>query len=180
MGVVDAFDDLILQPLLGVGGGSLQLWNAIDDVHREIEAVDLVEDGELERRVDIAFFLVTANVEVVVISPAVGELVDERGVGVEVEDDGLVDGEEAVELVLGEAVGVLTVGHEAEEVDDVDEADLDLGAALAEDGYRGEGFAGGNVAGAGHDNVRFYALVVARRSPRYRCPGCSGRWPAAW
>ena len=65
--------------------------HAVDDVDGEVEAVDLVEDGELERRVDVALLLVAAHVDVVVVLAAVGELVDERGVGVEVEDDGLVE-----------------------------------------------------------------------------------------
>ena len=59
-----------LQPLLGVGGGGLQAGDAVDDVDGEIEAVDLVEDGELERRVDVALFLVAAHVEVVVVACA--------------------------------------------------------------------------------------------------------------
>ena len=53
----------------------------------------------------------------------------------EVEDDGLVVGEEAVELAVGEAVRMLALGHQAEEIDDVDEADLEVGAS-ARGGWR--------------------------------------------
>ena len=100
MGVVDAVDDLVLEPLLDVGGGGLEAGDAVDDVDGEVEAVYLVEDGELQRGVDVALFLVAANVDVVVVVALVGELVDQRGIGVEVEDDGLVGGEEGVELLL--------------------------------------------------------------------------------
>ena len=94
VGVVDALDDLVLEPLFEVSGGGLQPGDSVDDVDGEIEAVDLVEDGQLEWRVDVALLLVAADVDVAVVLAAVGEFVDERGVGVEVEDDGLVEGEE--------------------------------------------------------------------------------------
>ena len=50
-------------------------------------------------------------------------------------------------------------GLEAEEIDDVDEADLEVGEVLAEDGGGGEGFLRGDVAGAGHDDVGLGAVV---------------------
>jgi hypothetical protein len=39
---VDAVDDLFLNPLLQMGFCALQLGNAIDDVDRKVEAVDLI------------------------------------------------------------------------------------------------------------------------------------------
>ena len=38
----------------------------------EIETVDLVANGELQWCIDVAFFLVTANVDVVVVRAAIG------------------------------------------------------------------------------------------------------------
>ena len=73
-----AFDDLASEPLLDVGADVLEAGDAVDDVDGEVEAVDLVEDGQFERGVDVALFLVAADVDVVVIVAAVGELVDER------------------------------------------------------------------------------------------------------
>ena len=90
---------------------------------------------------------------------AIGEFVDEGGVGVEVEDDGRAGGEEGVEVAVGEAVGVFGVGLEAVEIDYVDEADFEVGEVLAENGGCGEGFLRGDVAGAGHDDVGFGAVV---------------------
>ena len=139
MRVVDRVDDLILQPLLGVRGAGLQLWHAVDDVDCEVEAVGLVQDRELQRCVDIALLLVAADVHIVVIGTAIGELVDERRVGVEVEDHRLVEREERVEFAVGQAVRMLALGHQAEEIDDVDEADFQVGAAFAQDCDSGEG-----------------------------------------
>ena len=56
-------------------------------------------------------------------------------------------------------MGVLGLGHEAEEIDYVDEADFQLRAVLAQDGGCGEGFGGGDVTGAGEDDVGFGAGV---------------------
>ena len=93
MSVVNAFDDLVLEPFLQMSRGGLQLWNAIDDVDGQVEAVDLVQDRQFERCVDVALFLISANVEVVMILAPIRELVDERGIGVEVEDDRLIERE---------------------------------------------------------------------------------------
>jgi hypothetical protein len=47
---------------------------------------------------------------------------DEPRVAMEVEDDGLVVGEQAVEIAVGEAVRMLARRRQTEEVDDVDES----------------------------------------------------------
>ena len=75
--VVDAVDDLAFEPFLDVGADGREAWDAIDDVDGDIEAIDLIEDGEFEGRVDVALFFVAADVDVVVISAAVGEFVNE-------------------------------------------------------------------------------------------------------
>ncbi len=165
MRVVDGFNDLVLEPLAGVTGGATEGRDTVDDVDGEVEAVDLVEDGEFERGVDVALFRVAADVEVFVVGLLVGELVDERGIGVEVEDNGLIRGEEGLELALAEAMGMVGGGHETEEVDDVDEAQLKLRAVFAEDGGGGERLRGGDVAGAGDDGIGLLALVVRGEVP---------------
>ena len=86
--------------------GDSELGNPVDDVDRQIETVDLVPHGQLERRIDIAMFLVAAHVEVLVVGAAVGELVNQPGVAVEVENDRLVGGEQAVKVPVGQAVEV--------------------------------------------------------------------------
>ena len=61
--------------------------------------------------------------------------------------------------------GVVAVGHELEEVDDVDEADLQVGKVLAEKRGGGECFLRADVAARGHDDVRVGAFVRRRPLP---------------
>src|SRR3984957_20288890 len=81
----DALDDLVLQPLLYMGRGILQPRDPIDDVDGQGESVDLVLDGQLERRVDIPPLFISPDVDVRVVRSAICELVDEPGIAVEVE-----------------------------------------------------------------------------------------------
>ena len=67
--------------------------DAVDDVNCQVEAVDLVQDGELQRGVDVALLLVAAHMDIAVIVTAIGELVNQPGIAVEVEDHRLVFGE---------------------------------------------------------------------------------------
>src|SRR5580698_6756936 len=56
--VGDALNDLTLQPLLHMGADGAQARDAIDDVNCQIETVDLVENRELQRRVDASLLFV--------------------------------------------------------------------------------------------------------------------------
>src|SRR5215211_9286466 len=59
-----------------------QPWHAVDDVHDEVEAIEVVEHDHVEGRRRRALFLVAAHVEVAVVRPSVGEAVDEPGIAV--------------------------------------------------------------------------------------------------
>ena len=61
--------------------------HAVDHVHHEMEAVQVVEHHHVERRGGGALLLVAAHVEVVVVGAPVGEAVDQPGVAVVGEDD---------------------------------------------------------------------------------------------
>ena len=152
----------------------------VDHVDHQIEAVDLVEDRELERRVDVALLLVAAHVQVLVVREAVGELVDQPGIAVEVEDHRLVGGEQAVELAVRRAVRVLARRLHLVQVHHVDEAHLQVGQPLAQD--RG-----------GRQRLLTSARRRTRPSPRRarrprrcwrgarcRCPWRSARSPRRW
>ncbi len=78
---------------------------------------------------------------------------------------GLVFREERVEILVGQAVGMLAGGLELHQVHDVDHADLQLRQALAEDGDGREDFEGRDVAGSRHDDVRLSPLIVAGPFP---------------
>src|SRR5262249_12834501 len=73
VGVALGVDLHVAQPLLGMGAGDLQARHAIDHVYREAEAVDLVLNGEIEWRVDVAPLLVAADVQVPVVGAPVGQ-----------------------------------------------------------------------------------------------------------
>ena len=100
VGVVAAVDLHVAQFFLHVGAGHLQARHAVDDVDGETETVDLVFDGQFQRRVDIALFLVAAYVQIPVVGAAVGEAVDQPGIAVEVKNDRLVEGKQAVEVAV--------------------------------------------------------------------------------
>jgi hypothetical protein len=80
---------------------------------------------------------------------------------VEGEDDVLAGGEDRVVVGVAEPVRVLGGGLELHQVDDVDDADLQLGEMLAEDRDGGQDLQGGGVTAAGHHDIRLFALVVA-------------------
>ena len=68
--------------------------NPVDDVDRKIEPVDLISNRQLQWRIDVSFLFVAAHVNVDVICAAVGELMDEPRVAVEIEDHWLIRGEQ--------------------------------------------------------------------------------------
>lgn len=113
---------------------------ALQRVHGKTIPIRLVPNRQLERRVDVPHLAVAADVHVRVAGALVRQAVDEEGVAVEVEDDGLVGREDGAVGGVGEAVRVIGGGDEFEEVNDVDEADLEVGEVMAEDGGSGEGF----------------------------------------
>ena len=49
------------------GGTLSESRHAVDDVHHEVEAVEIVQHGHVERRGGRALFLVAAHVQVVVV-----------------------------------------------------------------------------------------------------------------
>ena len=99
--------DLPLEPFLEMRTGSLQPGTAIDDIGRQVESVDLIADCKLQRRIDVALFLVAPHVDVRMIVRRWVSFVDERGISVEVEDDGLILREERVEVTTRDTVRML-------------------------------------------------------------------------
>ena len=72
--------------------------HAVDHVHDEVEAVEVVEHDHVERRRRRPLLLVAAHVQVRVVRAPVGEAVDQPRVAVVGEDDRPVGREERVEL----------------------------------------------------------------------------------
>ena len=92
--VLLVFDQLDMQALLGERGHVAQARHAVEHVHGQVIAVDLIHHGHVKRCGGGAFFLVSAHVQVGVIGTPIGQPVDQPGISVEGEDNRLVGGEE--------------------------------------------------------------------------------------
>jgi len=90
--IVNARDDLTLQPFLDMGSDDTQAWDTIDDVNCQIEAVNLIENRKFERSIDATLFFVPPHMNVLMIRAPVSKFVNERSIGMEVEDNWLVGG----------------------------------------------------------------------------------------
>jgi hypothetical protein len=102
--------------------------------HSVARARERIANGQLQRRIDVALLLVATHVNVVLMRPVVGEPVDQPGVGVEVEDDRPVRGEERLELAIGQPVRMFRIRHQPEQIHHIYEPDLDVGQVLAKQG----------------------------------------------
>ena len=96
------------------------LRQAVDGIHHEVEAVQIVQHRHVEGRGDGALFLVAADVDVVVVGAAVGQPVDQPRVGMEGKDDRLILGEDLVEIHVAQPVRVLGLRLQLHEVDYID------------------------------------------------------------
>src|SRR5580692_11894561 len=76
------------------------------------EAVGLVADGQLQRRIDVAVLLVAAHVDVALARPPVGESVDQPRVSVEGKDHRLVWREDGLEIAVRHAVRMFNAGQQ--------------------------------------------------------------------
>ena len=82
-----------------------QLGQMQQRILNQMEAVDLVLHAHIKRRGDGALFLIAMDRQVAVCT-LVGQLMYQRGIVVEREDDGLILGEQRVIISIGQAVGV--------------------------------------------------------------------------
>ena len=98
--VLPMLEQRIPNGLLCVGRASAELWEAINHVLHEMEAIELIEHHHVERSRGRALFLVAADVQIPVVLPAIGEPVNEPRIAVEGEDDRLIRGKESVEILI--------------------------------------------------------------------------------
>ncbi len=145
---------LVGHPLAQVRGTLGEPRHPVDDVHDQVEAVEVVEHHHVERRRGGSFFLVAPDMHVGMVGAPVGEAVDQGWVAVVGEDHRPVRGEERVELVVRETVGMLGLGLQAHQIDHVDHSDAQLGEVLAQQRRCGDRLQRGHVAGAGEHDIR--------------------------
>jgi hypothetical protein len=98
--VTQAIELHVAESLLGVSANALQFWRAVDGVHGQAEAIDLIFDGQFHRRVDIALLFVPAHLKIVVICAPIRQFVNEPGITVEIEDYRAIHGKERIEFAV--------------------------------------------------------------------------------
>ena len=100
--------------------------NTVDYIDRQVKPIDLIADRKLQRSVDVAFLLVSADVDIGVVVSAIGEFVNEPGIAVEIEDHRLIFREERIEIAIAQTMRVLRVRLKAVQIYDVNETDLEF------------------------------------------------------
>src|SRR5713101_1670206 len=68
---IDALDNLVFQPFLHVRADRPQVRHAVDNVDRQVEAIDLVENREFQRSINVAFLLISTYVNVLMVLAAI-------------------------------------------------------------------------------------------------------------
>src|SRR5579872_6037574 len=84
MCVFSTLDLLVQESFLSVAANLLQSWHPVHNVHGEAEPVDIVVDGQLQRRVDAALFFIAAHMNIAVIGAAIGQTMNELRIAVEI------------------------------------------------------------------------------------------------
>src|ERR1700675_1264446 len=106
--VLFVLNDLVTQKPLKMGGDALQARGAVDHVAREVKTIQFVQDGHIEGSRRRAFFLISADVEVVMIGAPISQAVNQPRITVVSKDDGLVDRKYRVELTIGKSMGMFS------------------------------------------------------------------------
>ena len=105
MDVVLVGDEFVIHLLDEVRALVAQLGQMQQRILDQMEAVDLVLHAHIKRRGDGALFLIAMDRQVAV-GALIGQLVYQRGIVVEGEDDGLILGKQRVIIGIGQTVGV--------------------------------------------------------------------------
>lgn len=165
MDILFVLNKFVAHLLVEVSASVSELGKVLDCFHYKVETVNIVLHTNVERRCNGSFFFVTTDVHQTVVVAAVGQLVNKVGIAVEGEDYRFILGEEQVIFRIGQAVRMLGLGLQLEEVNNVDKTYLDLGQFLVEYGNCCKSFKCGSFACAGKYNVGFCALVVGSPVP---------------
>ena len=158
------FNKLVLHHLIQVRTCIAQLRQSLEHFHNKVESVDLVLNSHVERSCDSTLLVVTANIQISVVS-VVQQLVDECRIAMESEYDRLVLSEQSIELSIGQTVRMLALRLQLEQVNNVDESDLDLRHILSHDGNSCQSLQCRSIAAASQNYVRLLTLVVGSPLP---------------
>src|ERR1043165_5539493 len=128
----------------------MKFWNPIDDIDGQRVAIDLIDDCQFHRGIYISSFFVATNMQVPMIGPVIGEFVNQPGIPMEVEDNGLVDCKQTVEIAIAQTVRVFPVRLQPEQVDYIDESNFEVGKLRPQQSSSCQRFLSGNISAAGH------------------------------
>ena len=104
--VMVVLDQFVEQLLLEICRFRGKPGHALEHIHHEVPAVQVVQDGHVEGRGDRALLLLAVHVEIVVVAAPIGQAVDQRWVPVPGKDHRLVGGEHLVEVGIIQAMRV--------------------------------------------------------------------------
>lgn len=142
IGIVLRLDLLVQQSLSCRASLVPNRLHVINRIDRQTVSIRAIADRQLERRVDVALLPVPAYKQILLALSTVCQAVNEPWVRVEVENAGLIISKNGSPLVRTQPVRVFAGIDELEQIDDIDEADLQLGQVLSEKCGGCEGFMG--------------------------------------
>src|SRR5665213_2106506 len=127
--------------------------NSFYGVQRELISVEIVQNDHVEGGRRRSLLLIATDMDVVVIVPTVGQLVDHRRVAVKGEHHRFVRGEQFIEILIAKTVRMFGLRLKHHQVHHVDDADTDVGNIDSQEPGGSERLEGGYVARASHDYV---------------------------
>ena len=163
--VLVVLDQEFRRRLFDLCSSSAELRQPIDGIGGEVKAIEIVQHGHVERRRDRAFLFVPAHVQIPMVGAPIGQSMNQPWIAVVRENDRFVPCEQAIEVVVAQAVRVFARRLKLHQIDDVHEADLQRRQLLPEKCDGGQRFERRHIAGRGHDEIGFGASVRARPVP---------------
>ena len=127
-------DNLISQPVLSMSLRYGKFWNPVDHIDCQIETVNLVFHGQSKWCVDISLFFVASHMQVIVVCAPVGEFMNQPGIAMEIENDRLIGSKQTIEIAIRQTMHMFARGLQPEEINDIDEANLEVGEAVSQNG----------------------------------------------
>src|SRR5205814_10184668 len=158
-------DKLVADRLLRIRGARSELRHAVDRIADEVEAIKIIQHAHVERRRRRPFLFVAAYVNVRVTFTPISQPMNEPRIAVKGEDNRLVRREERVEFVVGQTMRMLARRLQLHQIDNIDDADFQLGRVLSKEVDGSERLQGRHVAATGHHDIGFAALVIAGPLP---------------
>ena len=122
---------LLVVAFCGLGNEVRESRNTANRIELKLEAVEVIQHDHIEWRRRGSLFFISAHMNVVVIVAAIREFVDQSRIAVIRKDHGLVGSKDCVEILVLQAVRMFFVGLQRHQVDDVYNANANVGNVLS-------------------------------------------------